>query len=123
MSCKHLFVNVGCEACAADPTKPRATPHDVIQFQMLELTELRAELASLKEEGPSYPDDVVAVMRDTITAQREAIAAQSRTIEAQGLLITELQTTLGESAQTMALARAIIDADRAMRAEKKEAAT
>jgi len=74
MSCKHLFVNVGCEACAADPTKPRATPHDVIQFQMLELTELRAELASLKEEGPSYPDDVVAVMRDTITAQREKIA-------------------------------------------------
>lgn len=53
MSCRHLFVNVGCAECAADPEKPRATKDDVIQFQMLELAKLRDAF-----------EDAIALLRD-----------------------------------------------------------
>ena len=62
-------------------------------------------------EAATYSDDIVAVMRATISAQRAAIQSQRA-------LIDELQTTIDEGALALALAKAIIGADRERRVKE-----
>ncbi len=61
--------------------------------------------------APTYTDDIIVVMRETIDAQRSAIQSQRA-------LIDELQATLDEGAQSLALAKAIIGADRERRVKE-----
>jgi hypothetical protein len=78
----------------------------------------------------TYTDDVIAVMRSTIEAQRVTIAAKDQVIAGlrahleESILNFEYwrNRTLEEGAQLMALAKAILAADRAKRAERKEPA-
>jgi hypothetical protein len=70
--------------------------------------------------------DLIASLRSTIEAKDSLIAAQRDNIAAKAALIDDLRAqvaetlrTLSEGAQTLALARAIIGADRARRAEVK----
>lgn len=56
----------------------------------------------------TYTDDIIAVMRDTIAAQRNTIAAKDA-------LIAELRLQFEAGAKTMALAKAVIEAERQRR--------